>query len=86
MVDERIMVEGLDDSTKLITLTSEEAFKYKIADTVIADFKNLLNTFNLKNAEEIQLTSNWYHQHVEEDCICEKEREFEILELIIYQI
>jgi len=59
MVDERIVVAGLDDSTKLITLTSEEAFKYKIADTVITDFKNLLSAFDLRNAEEIELTSNW---------------------------
>jgi len=59
MVDERIVVVGLDDSTKLITLTSEEALKYKIADTVITDFKDLLVAYNLKNAEEVQLTSNW---------------------------
>ncbi|MFZ1280641.1 MAG: NfeD family protein [Ignavibacteriaceae bacterium] len=59
MVDERIIVAGLDDSTKLITLTSEEALKYKIADTVITDFKDLLVAYNLKNAEEVQLTSNW---------------------------
>lgn len=59
MVDERITVEGLDDSTKLITLTSEEAFKYKIADTVITDFANLLSAFNLKNAEEVSISSNW---------------------------
>ena len=59
MVDERIIVAGLDDSTKLITLTSEEALKYKIADTVITDFKDLLAAYNLKNAEEVQLTSNW---------------------------
>jgi membrane-bound serine protease (ClpP class) len=59
MVDERIVVEGLDDSTKLITLTSEEAYKYKIADTVITNFNDLLSAFNLKNAEEVQITSNW---------------------------
>ena len=59
MVDERVVVEGLSDSTTLITLTSEEAHKYKIADTVITDFKDMLNAFNLKNAEEVSLTSNW---------------------------
>lgn len=59
MVDERIVVEGLDDSTKLITLTSEEAFKYRIADTVITDFDDLLSAFNLKNAEEVSISSNW---------------------------
>ena len=59
MVDERIVVEGLDDSTKLITLTSEEAFKYRIADTVITDFDDLLSAFDLKNAEEVSISSNW---------------------------
>jgi membrane-bound serine protease (ClpP class) len=59
MVDERIVVEGLDDSTKLITLTSEEAFKYKIADTVVTDFADLLSAFDLKNAEEVSVSSNW---------------------------
>jgi len=59
MVDERVVVEGLSDSTTLITLTSEEAHKYKIADTVITDFKDVLKAFNLKNAEEVTLTSNW---------------------------
>lgn len=51
MVDERVVIEGLTDSTHLITLTSEEAYKYKIADTLISDYKNVLTAFNLKNAE-----------------------------------
>ena len=59
MVDERVVVEGLSDSTTLITLTSEEAHKYKIADTVITDFKDMLKAFNLKNAKEVSLNSNW---------------------------
>ncbi|MFZ1520002.1 MAG: NfeD family protein [Ignavibacteriaceae bacterium] len=59
MVDERVVVEGLSDSTMLITLTSEEAHKYLIADTVLTNFKDVLDAFNLKNAEEVYLTSNW---------------------------
>jgi membrane-bound serine protease (ClpP class) len=59
MVDERVIVPGLVDSTKLITLTSEEALKYKIADTVVVDFKAALNYFGLKNAKEVILTANW---------------------------
>jgi membrane-bound serine protease (ClpP class) len=59
MVDERIIIPGLVDSTELVTLTSEEAYKYKMADTVITDFKDVLIAFNLKNAEEISITSNW---------------------------
>lgn len=59
MVDERVVVEGLSDSTTLITLTSEEAHKYLIADTVLTSFNELLSAFDLKNAEEISITSNW---------------------------
>ena len=59
MVDERVVIPGLVDSTKLITLTYEEAYKYKIADTVITSFNDMLSAFNLKNAEEVSLTSNW---------------------------
>lgn len=59
MVDEKVVIEGLSDSSNLITLTSEEAYKYKIADTLISDYKSVLAAFDLKNAEEVQLTSNW---------------------------
>jgi membrane-bound serine protease (ClpP class) len=59
MVDERIVIPGLVDSTKLITLTSEEAYKYKIADTLVADFNGLLTAYDLKNAKEFAVTSNW---------------------------
>ena len=59
MVDERVVITGLVDSTKLITLTYEEAYKYKIADTLLTNFKDVLNAYNLKNAKEVGLTSNW---------------------------
>ena len=64
MVDERIVVEGLDDSTTLITLTSEEALKYNIADTLVNNFDELLVAFDLKNAEVINLKSNWAEEVV----------------------
>ncbi len=59
MVDERIIVEGLVDSTELITLTTEEAIKYKIADTTASDLNEVLNEFDLKNAEVITVNQNW---------------------------
>ncbi|HQF42195.1 MAG TPA: NfeD family protein [Ignavibacteriaceae bacterium] len=64
MVDERVVIPGLTDSTHLITLTSEEAYKYKIADTLITDYKNVLAAFDLKNAEVIQVKSNWAEEVV----------------------
>jgi membrane-bound serine protease (ClpP class) len=64
MVDERIVVDGLDDSTKLITLTSEEALKYKIADTVLTKFDDALSMLNLKNAKVVEISSNWAEEVV----------------------
>jgi membrane-bound serine protease (ClpP class) len=60
MVDESINVADLgDDSTKLITLTTEEAIKFKIADTTAFSIKEVLFAFNLGNAKIISISSNW---------------------------
>lgn len=64
MVDERIIVEGLVDSTQLITLTTSEALKYKIADTVVANIDELFEAFDLKGAEIISVESNWAEEVV----------------------
>lgn len=59
MVDERIVVPGLDDSTKLVTLTTDEAILYKMADTVSASIDEVLKAFDLKGAQIIEEKSNW---------------------------
>ncbi len=59
MVDERIIVEGIDDSTTLITLTSEEALKYGIADTLLKNFDELYAYFKFGNSEKVLQKSNW---------------------------
>jgi membrane-bound serine protease (ClpP class) len=59
MVDERIVVEGLDDSTQLITLTSDEAKKYGIADTLVNDLDDVLEAFSLEGSEIKRINSNW---------------------------
>ncbi len=59
MVDEKIIVDGLVDSTQLITLTTKEALKYGIADTTVSDLNSLLKYFNLLNADIIDVESNW---------------------------
>ncbi len=65
MVDETIVIPELnDDSTKLITLTSEEALKHGIADSVISDFDEVLKSMNLEKAEIINLKSNWAEDFV----------------------
>jgi membrane-bound serine protease (ClpP class) len=59
MVDERIVIEGLVDSTQLITLTSKEAYNYGIADTLVNDIYELLSAFNLSNAKVTETNQNW---------------------------
>jgi membrane-bound serine protease (ClpP class) len=59
MVDERIIIPGLVDSTQLVTLTSEEAMKYGIADTVLKNIDELYVFFKLADAEKIYQKSNW---------------------------
>ncbi|MFI5237008.1 MAG: nodulation protein NfeD [Ignavibacteriales bacterium] len=59
MVDERVVVAGIDDSTKLITLTSAEALKYGIADTLLNNIDEVYAFFNLADSEKIVQESNW---------------------------
>lgn len=60
MVDERIIVPDLsDDSTKLITLTSEEALKYGMADTVLTSLVEVLKEYSLERMQVIEEQSNF---------------------------
>ena len=65
MVDETIIIPDIkDDSTKLVTLTSEEALKYKMDDTVLTNIDQVKETFGLQNAELVTLDSNWAEDFV----------------------
>lgn len=62
MVDERIIIKDfpeLDDSTKLLTLTTEEALKVGYCDFVANNLNEVLEHFNLKDAELIFTEINW---------------------------
>ena len=59
MVDERIIVPGLVDSTELITLTTDEALKYGIADTVVSNIGELLKDFKLQNATLVNVNPDF---------------------------
>jgi len=58
MVDERVVVPGLVDSTKLITLTAEEAVHYGIADTVLSDVKSVLAWAGYPDAKIVEINEN----------------------------
>ncbi len=64
MVDESISIPGLVDSTKLLTLTYEEAEKYGIADTVLSSINEVLKWKQIKNAKLIIEKSNWAEDFV----------------------
>jgi len=59
MVDERVVIKGLVDSTQLVTLTAEEAFQFQITDTVVNDIKSVLRAFDLEGAKINYTKSNW---------------------------
>ncbi|BDQ02425.1 nodulation protein NfeD [Ignavibacterium sp.] len=59
MVDERIVIPGLCDSTQLVTLTSEEAVKYKMADTILTRLDDVLSYIGMKDAKIVDVRSNW---------------------------
>ncbi len=62
MVDEKIVIKDfpeLDDSTKLLTLTTEEAIKVGYCDFVANDISEILEHFDLKNAKLIYSETNW---------------------------
>ena len=64
MVDERIIIPGLVDSTQLVTLTTDEALKYKIADVQVSSLNEVLKDFNLQGAEIIRVNENWAEEVV----------------------
>lgn len=64
MVDERIVIPGLVDSTQLVTLTTEEALKYKMADVEASNLNEVLKDFNLQGAEIISVNQNWAEEVV----------------------
>ncbi len=64
MVDERIVIPGLVDSSQLVTLTSEEALEYGIADTLLEHMDDVYALYNLQGAEIIYQKSNWAEEVV----------------------
>ncbi|PKL83784.1 MAG: peptidase [Ignavibacteriae bacterium HGW-Ignavibacteriae-3] len=65
MVDETIIVSDLNDNEKqLITLTSEEAHKYKMADTVLSSIQDVKKAFGLQDSIDVPVVTNWAEDFV----------------------
>ena len=56
MVDPAVVVEGLDDATSLLTLTTEQALEWDYAEGVAADLPDLLNQLGLADATVTEMT------------------------------
>ncbi|MFB1003249.1 MAG: NfeD family protein, partial [Bacteroidia bacterium] len=54
-VDERIVVEGLDDADKVITLTTEEALKWGYCEGKVSSINEILEINNIKNPKIINV-------------------------------
>lgn len=64
MVDERVVIKGLVDSTQLVTLTSAEALKYKMADTVTNSLRETAIAFGFAEPTFVYFSSNWAEDFV----------------------
>lgn len=59
MVDEDVEIEGLSPKGKLITLTADDAIKWKMADFIAEDIETALENLGIKTKEIIFPKINW---------------------------
>jgi len=60
MVDQDVVIEGLTEGKKLLTLTSSEALRYKVADFEVSNgVEEILQKFNLQPARLVEERANW---------------------------
>ena len=64
MVDSDVVIPGLSEKGKLLTLTTEEALKFKIADLRATSIDALLKDLNIPNPELRTLAPNWAEEVV----------------------
>lgn len=67
MVDQKVVLKDLpelDDSTKLLTLTTEEAHKYGYCDFISSDVVEVLEHFGIEDPELIYSSTNWAEEVV----------------------
>lgn len=64
MVDSDVVIPGLSEKGKLLTLTTEEALKFKVADLRATSIGVLLKDLNILDPELRTLTPNWAEEVV----------------------
>ncbi|MEZ4763002.1 MAG: NfeD family protein [Calditrichia bacterium] len=64
MVDEDVVVEGLSEKGKLITLTADDAIKWKIADAITPTLEAFLDSLGYGEEEIVYNSVNWAEELV----------------------
>ncbi|MEJ2050042.1 MAG: NfeD family protein, partial [Calditrichota bacterium] len=64
MVDEDVVVEGLSEKGKLITLTAQDAIKWKMADFIAEHFSDVMDNLNLSGQKVVEPGINWAEKTV----------------------
>ena len=59
MVDADVEIEGISEKGKLLTLTTDEAIKYGVAEDKLDNFAAVLAKYNLSDADIVTTTMNW---------------------------
>jgi len=64
MVDSDVMIPDVSEKGKLLTLTTQEALKLKVADFEANSIEAILKSLDIKDAELRSLTPNWAEEVV----------------------
>ncbi len=59
MVDENVVVDGISEAGKLLTLTTDEAIEFGVANGQVEDFASLLDVVGLPAARTVDVAPNW---------------------------
>ena len=59
MVDETIEVEGISEAGKVLTLSSEEAVRFGVAEAILTDMNSVLAQLNVQQAEIVRHRATW---------------------------
>jgi membrane-bound serine protease (ClpP class) len=64
MVDADVEIEGLSEKGKLVTLTTEDALQYEIAEHEAQNLDEVLAYYELEDADVVRMEINWAEQLV----------------------
>lgn len=64
MVDGRVVVEGLNDSGRVVTLTATEAVKWKVCEAVVISVEDVLKAEHLENAQLVKFTPSFIDKFI----------------------